>query len=105
MIWGEKKKGGLVGAMSWVGGLLFHITGKCFMSKLECLRKKNCLNILFEINTFNKVCGDGVGLRWSEVDWRGKNARKGEGRIRLLSSSSKVYLNFICYKYRLVVLI
>lgn len=80
--------------MSWVGGLLFHITGKYFMSKLECLRKKNCLNILFEINTFNKVCGDGVGLGWSEVDWRGKNAREGEGRIRLLSNSSKVYLKF-----------
>lgn len=99
MIWGEKKKGGLVGAMFWVGGLLFYIIGKCFMSKLECLRKKNCLNILFEINIFNKVCGDGVGLRWSEVDWRGKNVREGEGRIRLLLSSSKVYLNFICYKY------
>lgn len=81
--------------MSWVGGLLFHITGKCFMSKLECLREKNCLNILFEINTFNKVCGDGVRfIGWSEVDWRGKNAREGEGRIRLLSNSSKVYLKF-----------
>lgn len=75
------------------------------MSKLECLRKKNCLNILFEINTFNKVCGDGVGLGWSEVDWRGKNAREGEGRIRLLLNISKVYLNFICYKYQLIVLI
>lgn len=91
-----------VRSLGWVGGLLFHITGKCFMSKLECLRKKNCLNILFEItgNTFNKVCGDGVGLGWSEVDWRGKNAREGEGRIRLLSSSSKVYLNIIVINIR-----
>lgn len=88
----KKKVVWWVRCLRWVGGLLFHITGKCFMSKLECLRKKNCLNILFEINTFNKVCG--VGLGWSEVDWRGKNAREGEGRIRLLSNSSKVYLKF-----------
>lgn len=67
--------------------------------------KKNCLNILFEINTFNKVSGDGVGLGWSEVDWRGKKCKGGGGRIRLLSSSRKVYLNFICNKYQLVVLI
>lgn len=100
MIWGEKKKVvWWVRCFRWVGGLLFYIIGKCFMSKLECLRKKNCLNILFEINIFNKVCGDGVGLRWSEVDWRCKNVREGDGRIRLLLSSSKVYLNFICYKY------
>lgn len=54
MIWkyfdmGREKKGGLVGAMSWVGGLLFHITGKCFMSKLECLREKK----LFEYFIWN----------------------------------------------------
>lgn len=100
MIWGEKKERWF-GGCDVLGGWVVYcfIIGKCFMSKLECLRKKNCLNILFEINIFNKVCGDGVGLRWSEVDWRGKNVREGEGRIRLLLSSSKVYLNFICYKY------
>lgn len=81
------------------------ISGKWFINKLECLREKKLFNILFEINTFNKVCGDGVGLGWSEVDWRGKNAREGEGRIRLLLNISKVYLNFICCKYQLIVLI
>lgn len=101
------------GKKRWFGGcdvlggwvVYCSITGKCFMSKLECLRKKNCLNILFQINTFNKGCGDGVGLGWSEVDWRGKKCKGGGGRIRLLSSSRKVYLNFICNKYQLVVLI
>lgn len=78
------------GKKRWFGGcdvlggwvVYCSITGKCFMSKLECLRKKNCLNILFEItgNTFNKVCGDGVGLGWSEV--RGLERQKMQGRGR-----------------------
>lgn len=47
--------------------------------------EKNCLNILFEINTFNKGCGDGVGLGWSEVNWRGKKCKGvgGENKVTI----------------------
>lgn len=58
---GGEKKVGFVGCV-FLGGWVVYcsITGKCFMNKLECLRKKNCLNILFEIKTFNKIYGDGI---------------------------------------------
>lgn len=85
MIWGEKKKRWF-GGCDVLGGWVVYcfIIGKCFMSKLECLRKKNCLNNLFEINIFIKVCGDGVGLGWSEVDWRGKKCKGGGGENKVI---------------------
>lgn len=41
--------------------------------------KKNCLNILFEIKTFNKIYGDGIQEEvMGGVGWRGKRGGEGE---------------------------
>lgn len=45
--------------------------------------EKNCLNILFEIKTFNKICEVGIleeGLGWVRVGWGGEAKKEGRGR-------------------------